>query len=331
MLKSTITNQKLKTSMILASGPIDDAAIEILKPYGDVVIAPSPNEDSMLPLVRNAVGLVIRGGGSASGNMIRAAPRLKVIGRSGVGYETVDIRTATQHRIPVVYTPGVGARAVAEASVAYMLALVKDLTSWDSRVKQGNWQSRFTARPGDLFGATLGIVGFGSIGQCLSRLVESFEMKVIAYDPYVTPDRVAVRGVTLVPLKELLSRSDFIAIHAPLTSETAGLINRETLLHVKRGAYLINLARGGLIESLDVLLEALTDGRLAGVGLDVFEPEPPDTGHPLFSMPNCLTSPHVLGTTQGAMREIFISMSQDMAAVFEGRRPRYMVNPEVLD
>jgi D-3-phosphoglycerate dehydrogenase len=274
---------------------------------------------------------VIRGGGAASGKMIRAAPRLKVIGRSGVGYETVDIPAATERRIAVIYTPGLGARAVAEASVAYMLALVKDLASWDSRVKQGNWQSRFTSRPGDLFGSTLGIVGFGSIGQFLSRLVSPFEMKVLAYDPYVSRDRAAALGVTLTKLDELLRASDFISIHAPLTPETAGLINRESLRLVKRGAYLINLARGGLIESMDVLLEALEDGRLAGVGLDVFEPEPPDTTHPIFSMRGCLTSPHVLGTTNGSMREIFISMSQDMAAVLDGRRPVHIVNPEVLD
>jgi D-3-phosphoglycerate dehydrogenase len=263
--------------------------------------------------------------------MIRAAPRLKVIGRSGVGYETVDVPAATERRIPVIYTPGLGARAVAEASVAYMLALVKNLAAWDSRVKQGNWQSRFTSRPGDLFGSTLGIVGFGSIGQFLSRLVSSFEMKVLAYDPYVSRERAAALGVTLTTLDELLRLSDFISIHAPLTPETAGLINRESLRQVKRGAYLINLARGGLIESMDVLLEALTDGRLAGVGLDVFEPEPPDISHPIFSMHGCLTSPHVLGTTNGSMREIFISMSQDMAAVFDGRRPVHIVNPEVLD
>src|ERR1700733_7428285 len=253
--------------MILTSGPIDEAAIEILKPYGEIVVAPSPREDCMLRFLPEAVGLVIRGGGPASGKMIRAAPRLKVIGRSGVGYETVDVPAATERRIPVIYTPGLGARAVAEASVAYMLALVKNLAAWDSRVKQGNWQSRFTSRPGDLFGSTLGIVGFGSIGQFLSRLVSSFEMKVLAYDPYVSRERAAALGGTLTTLDELLRLSDFISIHAPLTPETAGLINRESLRQVKRGAYLINLARGGLIESMDVLLEALTDGRLAGVGL----------------------------------------------------------------
>ena len=128
-----------------------------------------------------------------------------------------------------------------------------------------------------------------------------------------------------------MKRSDFISIHAVLTDETHGLINRERLRQIKPGAHLINLTRGGLIESLDVLYEALEAGKLAGVGLDVFQPEPPDDSHPIFQLPNCVTSPHALGLTPRAMTNIFRSMANDMAAVFKGKRPRFVVNPEVFE
>jgi D-3-phosphoglycerate dehydrogenase / 2-oxoglutarate reductase len=133
-----------------------------------------------------------------------------------------------------------------------------------------------------------------------------------------------------VSLEEMLPQSDFVSLHVPVTAETRGLINSRTLTLMKRGACLINIARGGLIESLDLLVEALQTGALAGVGLDVFEPEPPDFSHPLFRHPNCLTTPHALAMTTGAMFKVFKSMAEDVAAVLNGNRPRFVVNPEVF-
>jgi D-3-phosphoglycerate dehydrogenase / 2-oxoglutarate reductase len=275
--------------------------------------------------------LVVRGGGIATAALIREAKNLRVIGRSGVGYESVDIAAATERKIPVVFTPGLGARAVAEAAVAYMFALCKNIPYWDRQVKSGNWTSRFESRPRDLDGATLGIVGFGNIGRHLARMVMPFEVKVLVYDPYAESSKAAELGVRLTSLEKLIANSDFISLHAPQTPETIGMINRDLLRQLKRGAFLINLARGALIENLHILHEALEDGRLAGVALDVFEPEPPDESHPIFKLCNCLTSPHVLGTSDGAMREVFRSMAEDMVAVLSGRRPRFVVNPEVFE
>jgi D-3-phosphoglycerate dehydrogenase len=318
-------------AIIVGTGPLDDVAANLLRPFGEIVVPSKPGEEALLQVIPHAIGLIVRGGGTATAALIREAKNLRVIGRSGSGYESVDIAAATERKIPVVFAPGLGARAVAEAAVAFMFALCKNIPYWDRQVKSGKWTSRFESRPGDLDGATLGIIGFGNIGQHLAQMVMPFRVTVLVFDPYVESSRAAELGVCLTSLESLIASSDFISLHAPQTPETIGMINRDLLQHVKPGAFLINFARGALIESLDVLHEALKDGRLAGVGLDVFEPEPPDESHPIFKLDNCLTSPHVLGTSEGAMREIFRSMAEDMVAVLRGNRPRFVVNPEVFD
>lgn len=321
----------MSDAKIVGTGPIDQVALDILSPFGETVIASNGREEALLPLLDGAIALVVRGDGVANSRVIESAPELKVIGRTGAGYNNVDIAAATARRIPVVYAPGAGARAVAEAAVAMMLALCKNLFYWDEQLKKGNWQSRYTSKPGDFDGATLGIIGFGSIGRDLARLVAPFDMTVIAYDPYASPETAGELDVTLVDIDELMKRSDFISVHAPLTDETRGLINSERISLVKDGSYLVNLARGQLVENLDVLYEALKAGKLAGVGLDVFDPEPPDVTHPIFRLQNCITSPHALGMSVGAMFRIFKSMSEDMAAVLSGGRPKLVVNPEVFE
>lgn len=318
-------------SIIVGTGPLDDVAANLLRPFGEIVVPSIAGEEGLLPLIPHAIGLVVRGGGTATAALIREAKNLRVIGRSGSGYDSVDIAAATERKIPVVFAPGLGARAVAEAALAFMLALCKNISYWDRQVKSGQWASRFKSRPGDLDGTTLGIVGFGNIGQHLAGLVAPFRVKVLVFDPYIESSKAAEFGVRLTSLEDLFAKSDFISLHAPQTPATTGMINRNLLKQVKPGTFLINLARGALVENLDILHEALENGTLAGVGLDVFEPEPPDTSHPIFKLDNCLTSPHVLGTSEGAMREVFRSMAEDMVAVLRGRRPRFVVNPEVFD
>jgi phosphoglycerate dehydrogenase-like enzyme len=262
--------------------------------------------------------------------MILGAHRLRVIGRSGAGYDSVDLTAANERRIPLVYVPGTGARAVAEAAVTLILALAKNLSYWDQEVKAGNWRSRFQSTPKDIAGSVIGLVGLGNIGSALADLLRGFNARVLAYDPLVSLKKASRYGVELTGLDQLLQISDFVSLHAPLTPETRGMINRTTLGLMKPGAFLINLARGGLIESMDVLHEFLKNGRLGGAALDVFEPEPPDHNHPIFQLKNLIASPHALGMTEGTMQQIFKSMADDMAAVLEGRRPRFVVNPEVL-
>jgi phosphoglycerate dehydrogenase-like enzyme len=316
---------------ILCTGPIDDRATEILSPFGEIVIAPSTDEEMLLSLVKGTVGLVMRAEGRADARLIEAARDLRVIGRSGAGFDNVDIEAATKRGIPVVYTPGANARAVAEAALTMMLALSKKLFFWDQQLKRGNWRSRDKTRSGDMDGSTLGIIGFGRIGQQLAELVGPLNMTVLAYDPYVPREICQKLNAQPVELNPLLKQSDIISLNAALTNETRSMINRTSLQKVKPGAFLINTARGGLIESLDVLLEALTDGRLAGVALDAYDPEPPDDSHPVFRHPRCIATPHALTMTPRSMGRIFESMAIDMAAVLKGRRPRQVVNPDVFE
>jgi D-3-phosphoglycerate dehydrogenase len=315
---------------IACSGPVGEIAVEILKPFGEIVVAEDSSEEALLRILEGAIGLVLRGDGIGSTRVIETAADLKVIGRSGVGYDNVDIQTANARRIPVIITPGANSQAVAEAALTYMLALSKKMIHWDIQLKQGNWRSRFEQSPGDLEGATLGIIGFGRIGSKLAQLIQPFDMTVLAYDPLITEKTAGAQGAVLVELEELLQKSDFVSIHALLNENTRGLINRTRLGLMKPGSFLINLARGAIIENLDVLYEALTNGPLAGAALDVFEPEPPDVGHPIFKLDNCLTSPHAICMSKRAMFNSFKMMAEDMAAVLQGRRPKFVANPEAL-
>jgi phosphoglycerate dehydrogenase-like enzyme len=316
---------------IACSGPIGEVAVEILKPYGDIVVADDSSEEALVRVLEGAVGLILRGDGVGSTKVIETATDLKVIGRSGVGYDNVDIQAANARKIPVVITPGANSQAVAEAALTFMLALCKKMIHWDTQLKQGNWRSRFEQSPGDLEGATLGIIGFGRIGRRLAELIRPFDMTVLAYDPFVSAESARELDVDLIELDHLLKRSDFVSIHALLNENTRGLINKTRLSFMKPGSFLINMARGGIIESLDDVHAALINGPLAGVGLDVFEPEPPDVNHPIFKLENCLTSPHAICMSKRAMYRSFKMMAEDMAAVLEGRAPRFVANPEVLE
>lgn len=316
---------------ILATAPLDAYSTRMFSEIGDIVIASDISEQAMIDAVTGIDALVVRGPVPVTAAIIkRAAPTLKVIGRTGVGYDTIDIAAATEAGIPVINTPGAGSRAVAEAAMAYMLALCKIVIQWDHEVKTGNWKSRYTLQGRDLDGHTLGIVGLGQIGQLLVEMARPFNMTVVAYDPYLSAQRASELGVEVLGIDELLKRSDFISLHCPLTPETKSLINRERLAQVKPGAYLVNLARGAVVESLDALYDALKSGRLGGVGLDVFDPAPPDISHPIFTLRNCLASPHAMATSEGAMNKIFKSMTDDMLAVMRNEPPKFIVNPTTL-
>lgn len=314
---------------IVCTGPIGDIAKEILSEFGEIEILATDSDVSLAETMDGAVGFVVRGGGDATAELIGLGKDLKVIGRSGTGYDTIDLEAATARGIPVVYAPGQNARAVAEAAFSLIAALTKRLPFWDIRMKQGDWESRFHSKPGDLEGATLGIVGLGNSGKILADFAKPFRMNLLGYDPYVDAGVAQKLEVELVDFETLCRRSNLISLHLPLNSETRGLIDRKAVAWMREGTILVNMARGGIVESLDVLAEGLESGRLAGVGVDVFDPEPPDTSHPLFSHPNCLTSPHALALTDGAMNRIYKTMAEGMAAVFRGERPEFVANPEV--
>jgi len=321
---------KKKLPRIVATAPVDDIVVEILSEFGHVEIAPDVREETLLGMLEGTAGIVVRGEGRVSSKVIQEAKDLVVIGRTGVGYECIDIQAATARGIPVVYTPGAGARAVAEGALAMLLSSIKQLPRWDQAVKSGNWDLRYQEKCRDMATATLGIVGLGQIGSDLAHLVQPFGMNVIATDPYVDKQKANELDVELVSLAELFQRADYISLHTLLNEETRGMINRNILAKIKPGAILVNTSRGGIIENLDVLHEALQDGRLAGVCLDVFPVEPlTDPSHPIFKHSCCQVSPHAIGMSYVGMERIFRSMAEDMAAVFRGQIPKNVVNPQV--
>jgi len=314
----------------LATGPVPPIVEEILGKFGPIYIAPASDEETLTALMDGAVGLIVRGVTRISARVIDAGKQLRVIGRSGIGCDNVDLAAATARKIPVIYTPGAPTTAVAEGAMAMILSLAKRLPELDRRTKAGDWEVRDNIEIRDLEGATLGVVGFGRIGRALARRAYSFNMRLLAHDPYVGREASEPLGAELVELDTLFATSDFIAVVAPLTEETRGMIDRRRLGLVKPGAILINLGRGAVLESLDTVYEALQAKRLRAVGLDVFPQEPPDTSHPIFSHPDVLCTPHALGLSLGARKKIFAMMSEGMAAILEGRIPENVINPEVF-
>ncbi len=267
--------------------------------------------------------------------VLAGAPRLRVIGRHGVGYDTVDITAASARGIPVVYTPNANSDAVAEHCVMLMLAVARRLLDVEEAVRQRNWERGrdwTRQRAGmELRGQTLGIVGLGEVGRRVAHLCGTgFGMTVLACDPFVAPERWPPHVGRRDGLEALLAESDIVTLHAPLSPDTHHLINAQRLARMKPGSILINTARGGLVD--EVALEAaLASGRLGGVGLDVLEREPPPVDHPLLRSDRRLVmlTPHIAGVSDRSLQRMAQLVCDGVLAVLRGERPANVVNPEV--
>lgn len=264
---------------------------------------------ALLTEIRDADALIVRSATKATAELMEAAPRLRAIGRAGVGVDNVDLDAATKRGIVVMNTPGGNATSVAEHTVALMLSLARHLPQANSSIKQGKWEKK-KLQGIEVRSKTLGLVGLGKIGMEVARLAEGLQMIVLAYDPYVSPLVVREQNLKLTSLEELLGASDFISLHASLTPETHHLINAKMLAKVKPGARLINCARGELVNEND-LLAALESGQLAGAGLDVFETEPP-AGSALAAHPNVIATPHIAGSTEEAQEIVGIRIAEQV-------------------
>ncbi|MGI8574378.1 MAG: NAD(P)-dependent oxidoreductase [Egibacteraceae bacterium] len=269
-----------------------------------------------------AVGAIARADVDIDEAFFERAPALRVVARTGVGVDRVDLSAALSRGIPIVITPGAGTHAVAEGAFAMALHLVKRLTPLTQLVREGRWGGRQDVTVKDLDGATIGIVGYGRIGQRVGELARAFDMRVRAYDPVSPPPD----EISCTDLSALAEVSDVLTLHVPLTDETYHLIDEKVLARMPSGAILINCGRGGLLD-LDAALAALEQGRLAGVGLDVFEPEPPQR-HALFDRPDVVLTPHVMGLTERAFAAIFTDAAQGVVDVLEGRDPAAVANPD---
>jgi len=264
--------------------------------------------------------------------VLKAAKRLKVIGRAGVGVDNVDLETATAKGVVVMNTPGVSTTTTAEHTFALLLALAKNIPQAAASLREGRWEKgRFISV--ELAGKTLGIVGLGRIGTEVAKRAKGFLMRVIAYDPFLSPEALTAVGVELVDFAELCRRSDFISIHTPLTSETYRMINRETIAQMKDGIRIINCARGGIVDE-EALYEAIASGKVAGAALDVFEEEPL-TRSPLFTVGSFIGTPHLGAASEEAQESVSVEIAQQIVDYLERGIIRNAVNapsiePELL-
>jgi D-3-phosphoglycerate dehydrogenase len=263
---------------------------------------------------------------------IEAAPRLRAVGRLGVGFDAVDVEALTARGIPLMTCGTDNAPTVAEYAMFMMLALCKRGTEFDAMTRQGRWGERFSDPPTELLGKTLLIVGFGRIGTRIARRCLAMEMTVEVYDPYVPAEKVRAAGcIPVADLDAALPRADFVTIHCPKTPETVGMFNAARLARMKPTARLINSARGGLIDEA-ALYTALGTGQLAGAGIDVFSPEPPLTDNPLFTLANVIVSPHIAGNTVESLDRRAATTVRNLLLVLDGGVPDadFLVNPEAL-
>jgi phosphoglycerate dehydrogenase-like enzyme len=258
----------------------------------------------------------------------RADRRLALIARFGVGYDRIDVEACTRSGVLVAITPDGVRRPIAQAVLTFLLALAGQLLPRDRDTRAGSWDRAGGGLGAGVTGRTLGLVGLGNIGRDVVRLVAPFAMRVLAHDPYARRDDLPP-GVALVDLDTLLRESDFVSINCPLTRETRHLIGGAQLEAMKPTAYLINTARGPIVDER-ALCEALAAGRLAGAGLDVFEQEPTPADNPILALPNVIVTPHALGWTDECVRGNAAGACEAIVALSRGEAPRHLVNPAAL-
>ncbi|CAI8046987.1 D-3-phosphoglycerate dehydrogenase [Geodia barretti] len=311
--------------------PTTDPERAVLEAGGaEVVVAPNGEEATLIELAKDA-DAIITCFAHVTENVVRAAERCQVIGRFGVGVDNIAVDTATELGIAVTYVPDYCVDEVSDHVIAMLHAWNRKIVLFDRAVKERGWASQgLTMRIMRLRGKTLGIVGFGRIGQAVAKKANAFGLRVLAADPVVSSATVESLGATSVDLATLLRESDFVSLHAPLTQETRNLIGLNEMSLMKPEAFLINAARGPLIDE-NALYKALTDGTIAGAGLDVMVDNVPAQDHPLLSLDNVIITPHVAFFSQESTLELEQRAAAEVVSVMHGRMPDNLVNAAVLD
>ncbi len=280
------------------------------------------DRDRLVNAVRSASALVVRNRTSVDRGLLEAAPLLKIVARAGVGLDNIDLLAADELGVVVVAPLGANAQSVAEHTLAFALALAKDVVGHDARVRSGVWDRRYGT---ELAGKTWGVIGLGATGRALSALASALGMRVVGYDPVLDPGTPLPKGVDAraTSLVELVTSADVVSLHLPLTPDTERMVDAGFLADMKSGSYLINVSRGGLIDE-DALADSLESGRLGGAGLDVRASEPPTIGR-LEACDRVVLSPHVAGLTNESQEAISAALASDIAAVLDGIPARHAV------
>ena len=296
---------------VLISDQMDPKAAEIFRANGvEVDEKTGLSKDELIAIIGDYDGLAIRSATKVTKEVLDAATRLKVIGRAGIGVDNVDIPAATARGVVVMNTPFGNSITTAEHAIALMFALARQLPEADASTQAGKWEkNRFMGV--EVTGKTLGLIGAGNIGSIVAARALGLKMKVVAFDPFLTPERAVELGVEKADLDTLLARADFITLHTPLTDQTRNILSRETIAKAKKGVRIVNCARGGLIDEA-ALKDALDSGQVGGAALDVFESEPARAS-PLFGTPNFISTPHLGASTSEAQVNVAIQVAEQMS------------------
>lgn len=322
---------------IVISENIRGAAVDALAGRFDVLFQPDlwTSPAALAEKVSHARALIVRNQTPVTASLLAVAPDLLVVGRAGVGLDNVDVKAAEEQGIVVSFTPDQNAISVAELAIGMMISLARFIPEADRDTKAGNWnRQKFVGT--ELYGKTLGIVGAGKIGFLTARRALALGMKVLAYDPFLSPDNIFLSEIhaELVSLDDLLARADVVSCHLPATPQTAGLLNGACFKKMKRGAFFINTARGNVVSEPD-LIDAIQSGIVAGAALDVRAKEPAAIGE-LESLPNVILMPHVGAFTREAQDRVTVAICADVARILEGKPainavaaavPRKLANP----
>lgn len=307
----------MSTYKVLVCDGISEEGAKILKNSKKIeaVIKNKISREELLSIVGDFHALAVRSATKVDKEVIEKGVNLKVIGRAGIGVDNIDVPSATKKGIVVMNTPGGNTITTAEHTIALMMALTRHIPQATQSVKSGKWEkSKFMGR--ELYNKTLGIIGLGNIGSIVADRAKGLKMNVIAYDPYLTEELAAKKGVELVSLDELYERSHYITIHVPLLEETRNMINKETIAKMRNGVFIINCARGGLVNEKD-LYEALLSKKVAGAAFDVFEKEPVDPSNPLLTLDNFICTPHLGASTEEAQINVSIAVAEQIVDYLE--------------
>src|SRR3954470_13163260 len=305
----------MSEARVLVKEEIAAAGGELLRERFDVDVDVDMPAEELPRRLGEYDALIVRSRTKVTGDLMEQAPRLKVIGRAGTGVDNVDVAAATRRGIIVANAPGSNMVSAAEHAVGLLLALARNIPQAHAALTQGRWErSRFGGV--ELCDKTLGVLGFGRIGQLVAARARGLGMKVLAHDPFVSPDRFRELQVTEATMEEVLAGSDFLTLHAPLTTETECLIRAETIALMRPGIRIVNAARGGLVD-LDALVAALEDGRVAGAALDGFPHEPSTSGR-IFELENVVVTPHLGASTQEAQDRAGLIVAEQVAAGLNG-------------
>jgi D-3-phosphoglycerate dehydrogenase len=314
------------TYKILIADKLGQAGLDRLDQMADVAydVRTGLAKDALLVILPDYDAVIVRSDTQLDADLIAAGTRLKVIGRAGIGVDNIDVAAATARGVQVMNTPHANSVATAEQTMALMLAANRHTVPAHNSVAAGQWErSKFVGT--ELAGKTLGIIGFGYIGRLVTRRAQAFDMRVVAFDPFVTAEDCSVLGVEWLALADLLAQSDIITLHAVVTPESKEMINAETLAAMKDGVVIVNVARGKLINE-QALADALNSGKVRAAALDVYQAEPP-VGSPLIGLPNVLHTPHLGASSREAQHRVGIEIVEQVADALRGLAFRNVVNP----